>query len=163
ALSPDAHTLASADERGTILLWELRTGKSRGVPDGVGVVSALAVTDGGKRVAASGVKGVAVWDEGRRILIEEHGGRGVAISLSRAGLQLATATAQGRIRIRTGVAFDRASELSWKPLPNVPPKGGEKEVPWGVGAGWPRHDIKEVAHVHEFTQGVSRLVFSPDG
>jgi WD40 repeat protein len=162
ALSPDALTLAAADEGGTIVLWELQTGKSRRVGDGVGISRALAVTDGGKQVAAVGPKGVAVWEQGRRIDLQGHTGSAVALALSRDGKQLAAGTDKGLIRVWSGAALTQVSELPWKKLPNIAPKDADKDLPASAPRGrWSGKVALE--YVHEITTGVSKLVFSPDG
>lgn len=159
ALSPDALTLAAADEGGTIVLWELQTGKSRRVGNGVGIPRALAVTNGGKQVAAAGPKGVAVWEQGRRIDLEGHTESAVALALSRDGKQLATGTDKGLVRVWSGAKFAQVIELPWKKLPNIAPK---EDLPaWALRGPWSGKVALE--YVHEFATGVSKLVFSPDG
>ena len=162
ALSPDALTLASADENGNIVIWDLQTGKSRHLNEGVGTPVMLAVTDSGKQTAAAGAKGVVVWEQAQRIVLKGHKEPAVALALSRDAKQLATATAKGVIRVWTGAGFSKASELPWKALPNVAPKDAEKDLPFrALHAG--QWDKVPKDYVHEFTRGVNKLVFSPDG
>jgi WD40 repeat protein len=100
ALSPSAGLLASSDGNS---IWIRRVGAAPTVlPAPRTSVVALAFDPGGRRLAAAGVAAVVVYDvEKARIVgsLESPGGRVNAVAYSPDGTRLATASADGAVRI----------------------------------------------------------------